>query len=417
MEKIVLFVILACLFSCSSSELGKPKKCIEMNISNAVPVQFWINGEESYNQKDVCGITPVCFCQPFECNDEILIRFTTISLMQYYLSVLNSTGTEIQTIDFSEDNINSTTSIYSVSFTPSDYDLCDDQISFQIKRVYQSSPIVNPGFDTVITPWQQESTGSTWSMFGPSAIQETNSPSKIVFQNVRLEDTTYTLSYDNGRSVSFGTAIVTVGLEDINGNTLSTFTIPNGSGTTTFQGYIGGVQVAKIQFRAGGTFLGSVTMRLFDATTPNVGDQLIAYSDCISIKNTHPCTTLVTYSNANDFDGISFTSPIQSYNLRIPAIFFEEQNTKEGEDIELSNDEIVRLYDKIEEKRLLQIGFMPHYMHRKLLLALSFDFVTIDGKEWIVRDEYKKNDGDRHYPLKTASILLTDKNFIKENQL
>ncbi len=146
---------------------------------------------------------------------------------------------------------------------------------------------------------------------------------------------------------------------------------------------------------------------------------IVAKSDCISIKESHPCTVLINYSNNSDFDGIQYAdqSPNLDFNLRIPAIFFEEQNTKESEDIELSSDEIVRLYDKIEEKRELRVGFMPHYMHRKLLLALSHDFVIIDEKDWLLRDEYKKNEGNRHYPLRTATVLLTDKNFIKENQL
>lgn len=146
---------------------------------------------------------------------------------------------------------------------------------------------------------------------------------------------------------------------------------------------------------------------------------ILAKSDCISIKETHPCTLLIDYSNNSFFDGIHYEdqSPNMNFNIRIPAIFFHPENTKESEDLELSDNRIVRLYDKIEEKRLLQIGFMPHYMHRKLLLALSHDFVIIDEIDWILRDEYKKNEGNRHYPLRTATVLLTDKNFIKENQL
>jgi hypothetical protein len=145
----------------------------------------------------------------------------------------------------------------------------------------------------------------------------------------------------------------------------------------------------------------------------------VGHTDCLSVKTNQSPTVLIEYANNSNFDGIHYDnqSPNTTFNLRIPAIFFHPENTIEKDDIELSNEEIVRLYDKIEEKMLLEMGFMPFYMRRKTLLALSHDFVTIDGREWIVRDELKVAEGNRHYPLKTSTILLTDKNFIKENQL
>jgi hypothetical protein len=45
-------------------------------ISNALPVKFWTDPALSFNNKEVCGVEPVCWCQPFECDDEISIQFT-----------------------------------------------------------------------------------------------------------------------------------------------------------------------------------------------------------------------------------------------------------------------------------------------------------------------------------------------------
>lgn len=42
-----------------------------MAISNAQPIQFWLASEDSYNEKVVCGIETVCYCQPFNLSDPI----------------------------------------------------------------------------------------------------------------------------------------------------------------------------------------------------------------------------------------------------------------------------------------------------------------------------------------------------------
>src|SRR5690606_34644268 len=80
MEKIIKSITFALLLvSCQDQE--HPRKCNEscfqMTLSNALPVQFWLNGQESYNNKVVDGVERVCFCQPFQCDDEISLQFTT----------------------------------------------------------------------------------------------------------------------------------------------------------------------------------------------------------------------------------------------------------------------------------------------------------------------------------------------------
>lgn len=144
----------------------------------------------------------------------------------------------------------------------------------------------------------------------------------------------------------------------------------------------------------------------------------VATSDCIDLRESHDCTVLIEYENTSDFDGINYEagSPGPAFQLRIPAMFFEEENPQEQEDLELSNGVIVTLRQSIVEKRKLETGFMPNYMHRKLQKILMHDSVYIDGDYWKKRDSYDTNPVKK-YNLKTASVLLTKYDSVEKNTI
>lgn len=144
----------------------------------------------------------------------------------------------------------------------------------------------------------------------------------------------------------------------------------------------------------------------------------VATSDCIDVRESHDCSILIEYENTSDFDGIAYEdgSPGPSFQLRIPAIFFEEENPQEQEDLELSNGVIVTLRQTIVEKRKLETGFMPNYMHRKLQKVLMHDSVYIDGDYWKKRDAYDTSPVKK-YNLKTAEVLLTKYDSVEKNTI
>lgn len=162
---------------------------------------------------------------------------------------------------------------------------------------------------------------------------------------------------------------------------------------------------------------GETDFQIIELTISEYG--IIAKSDCVSVMESHLCTIPIYYSNSKNFNNLIYQdiSPVPTFTLRIPAVFFEVENPAEQEDTELSSGEIVRLYNKLEEKQKLDIGFMPQYMHRKLQLVLMHDQIEIDGRQRIRRDEYEKVQGNKNYPLRRASVFLHDKDFIRENQL
>lgn len=129
----------------------------------------------------------------------------------------------------------------------------------------------------------------------------------------------------------------------------------------------------------------------------------------------NPCLIEITYTNSSDFDGIEYEVGTQpTFNLFIEAEFYQEDNPQEREDLELSNRSIVSLRKTITQKRLLQTGFMPGYMHLKLQKILMHDTITIDGESWIMRDPYETSI-IKDYPLKKAEVWLTKVDSIERN--
>lgn len=110
-----------------------------MVLSNAQPVQFWIASCTTFNQHEAEGVYHRCFCQPFNCSDEIKVQFT-VSIdtsppiaEELSLSIRNSDGDELLSLPFDVDE-NASDFIYSTSFIPSDSspEICNELIQLVI---------------------------------------------------------------------------------------------------------------------------------------------------------------------------------------------------------------------------------------------------------------------------------------------
>lgn len=247
-----------------------------MTLSNAQPVQFWPIDEDTFNDKEVDGITQVCFYPPWECSDQIIVQFTdttgkTVKLRDGTNSADLVTFTEVSS------------GVYQAAFVPGEEGICDERIYLEIKE----------------------------------------------------------------------------------------------------------------------------------------GSTVLAVSDLLDIRTTQECTKLITYANYTDFAGLVYgtVSPVTDFYLRIPAMLFRTVRPQEEEVHPLSDDTWVRVWSRVEKKMKLEIGFVPDYMHEKILLVLMHDRVRIDSLDWAQRDPYEKAEGNKRYPLERANVLLTDKEFIKRNLL
>jgi hypothetical protein len=173
----------------------------------------------------------------------------------------------------------------------------------------------------------------------------------------------------------------------------------------------------QISFTPGDQSITSDEIQL--KVTTNTGTEL-AKSDSISIKPEHDETVLINYHNNRVFLSLnsSVGTPDPEFNLRVPAVFFKERFPEESEVIELSGGRSVQLMAQVKAQKLLSVGPVPFYMHRKIKLALSFQNVVIDdGEEWVKEEAYEIADTQRTNPLSKATCWLTEKDYIARNIL
>lgn len=551
-----------------------------MTISNANPIQFWLNGEETFNQKEECSITTICFCQQFNCSDEIRIQFQDTTGRFFELVVYNSSNIEINRLDFVEVSAG----VYSILFNDTSPAICQT-LRFSIEeattllsswasesspvvRVWQSVTYGNGLFVAVANDGiaaQQIMTspdGITWtSRTSPNVLQwKSITYGNGIFVAVAQNGVAagqvmtsingliwtgrtsasarawYSITYGNGLFVAVATTGATAGqvmtstdgitwtsrtsasgrqwssitygnglfvaVADDGAANIQIMTSPDGITWTSrtspnalqWEGvtYGNGIFVAVafngtapqqimtssdgitwtsrtspsvqqwisitysnngifVAVGYDGTIMSSVDGMIWTLrTSPSVrqwrsvinGEGLfvavsndgiasnqvmrsslvkieMATSDCIALSDDDDCTKLVTYSNSNDFAGLVYSevSPAIDFSIRLPAVFFEESFPDEYEALDLSDSEMVQLRSEVKHKKLLELDYMPFYMYKKLQLILAHDSITIDSLPWIKLDPLNIVQARRTFPLRRASILLTEKDFVERNIL
>lgn len=142
-------------------------------------------------------------------------------------------------------------------------------------------------------------------------------------------------------------------------------------------------------------------------------------SDCLHVKALWDETVLITYSNDRNYASLNYTlvTPDPEFSIRIPATFFHERFPEEKEVIQLSNSRSIQLNAQVMAQRLLEIGPMPYYMHRKLKLILKHQFVTIDFQDWVQSENYDMVESSRRNPWRQGKVWLNEKDYILRNVL
>src|SRR6478752_6867817 len=99
MNKFLL--IFALLIASCDEDHSLPCKPVAIQISDANPIQFWPIDCDTYNEKEVCGVHPKCWCHPWQCDDEVHTQFTdTDPFEEYSLAAYDSASDQIALLPF-----------------------------------------------------------------------------------------------------------------------------------------------------------------------------------------------------------------------------------------------------------------------------------------------------------------------------
>jgi hypothetical protein len=391
--------------------------------SDANPVQFWNINCDTFNEKEVDGVFARCFCAPFNYDDEITIQFTDASGNAFTLYVLDSDNNILYTSSVSGSN-----NTFTHSFTPSAQGITEDEVQIFIVSNGGGASVINSLFASNLDGWVNEGSGVSWlwdSSEGgcaTTALGLNNQSTKQLVMYVSGAETTmlYNLVLDIVL-FTFTSQTANLLIQAYDGGTLVSTLYDEDIVFSASQSYPINTIVAipkftniKVTYSTNGEsniFLKSYVSAVKGGTG--------AKSDCIDIKPDHDETVLINYHNNRVFASLnsSVGTPDPEFNLRIPAIFFEERFPEEIEEIELSDNSSIQLNAQVKSQKFLKVKPMPFYMHKKTKLALSFQTVTIDGEEWIKSEAYEIQAGNERHPFRKATCWLTEKDYLVRNVL
>lgn len=422
--------ILALLFLSCREDNEHRQLCI-MQFSDAQPVQFWLTECNTFNQQVSDGVHHRCFCQPWECDDEIKIQFTdtgsateTEAIILPALNLWSSVSTDVDQIPWNLGASPDVTLPGTGALTAERSEFLYVEYGFIVGRVYtitvEYTRVVNSGVsnprtstlaildDSYSTQFSQSESAGAGSNTITVEFTATEDCTGIGFQHNSGSNVTITVSAVSG-TASVGDSFV-LSVRDESGDEI--------------------MQLPFDSFDNGNTFVYNLAF-IPSETSPEICDQLVqfviidettgtprAQSDCQDIRTSQPNTILSNYRNHRNIFGLVYEdqSPDLDFNLRIPAIFYHQRFPEVEETME-SSSSLVSLNSTIRRQRLMNVDYVPYYFHEKIQLMLAHQFVSIIGREWVKQEGYEIDPGNRMNPLKMANIYLSEKDFVMRNVL
>jgi hypothetical protein len=373
--------------------------------SPANPVEMWPSDCETYNEKEVCGIFPKCYNQPFNCDDTIPFQITDDLGDDFALVIENEDGDEIDRIEFSQ--------------------------------YVDAGGNIFPELDEFVN----ESIGTSWTLGAiPSVTINVGQSKSLVHVIPEQAAGVYDVSYQVDKPAG-EIAFALLFLNDAE-EVLGTISLQNGSNTdsVTITG-----KFTRIHFRVLDLESGSDTFRVYSASmilktfsyytsfvpsdlsicdrhirtkivnvtaSPEVEEMK---SDYLDIQEDHQCTNQIEYTNNKNVLGLIFeqVSPVPTFYLRVHSVFFHERFPTEQFSMELTSG-YERLSGSIKAQRLFETDYLPYYMHRKLQLIFMMQSILIDGFYWTQEEAYQEiESSNKRWPVKMANVYLTQRDFVQ----
>lgn len=392
-----------------------------MTISDALPVQLWLNGVETFNERIEAGIEPDrCFCQPWLSSDKIYLQVTDATIYadgKAIILVVVVDGVITDVFDFSTSYSSIFSLVFNIGSSSFDY-------NNTLAKLY-----LMPGPST----WENFGSGTSWSatpaviLPGPGQLSKKyrHACSGIAGDVVHI---VYNIT-TNKTTGSYGVDWFIVLLDEDGAQTESIVDIyrtSNGSEGDTIDfvatqpfSYIA-ISATTDDIFVSGNVTVTVNTLTIDGLT-EVGSEFneeaienmtlfyYAKSDCLDIRDTQYETQLVQYSNRTNYSGLDYRDSTL-FQFRFRTKFFEERFPPENESEGLSDGEIVKLSSTIKSQKLLEIENAPPYIHKKLILILNHNTVYMDSNYWTMEENYEQTKLNDRFPFFLGKVWLTLKN-------
>lgn len=417
-----------------------------MIVSNTNIIQFWDIAQRTYNESSIAFIRRPCYFHPFQTSDDFNLDVIPDAGINAVLKGYNRDGTLWQSFPLTQIG---TGSHVGVDFNWSSYpEVVNSMIRFFIENqeVYTNgnfesgalAPWTQPA-DTGVGAWVANVTGGDKSaslsiaFAGVSGTTRTSIALRHTYNQINATAKTFqykvVAAAQAASSGTWGTgqmgivyykAGIQVGTQNL-GNITSSTTHAGTFVTSITDFDTIGFRIVYNYTSPFNSFVGTWRIDLCDLEPVSLESVEKKKSDSVSIKElqNYGQTTLIEYSNTKDFDDKDFTSTGAVFKIRIPGIFYQASDVMTEENLTLSDGAIVTLRNDITPKRLLEVGFVPDYIHTKICKILMHDIneITLETGErtsWKKMDDYVKQPLTR-YRQCMATCLLTQKQTVLVN--
>lgn len=415
-------------------------------LSDALPIQFWLNEELTYNEQTYEYVDQYPFTQQFRCTDNIHIQVSDEEA-HYILSCNDCDGNEIFSLPFVEPDSILNLAHKDITFSMTDY-LCEALAKFYISKVlvWFSQRGSDPDFKEVFNGASGfanvSGSGRSWSIFASNiqVFAQTNFGEQI--SKYISKDVSSSSPNGGGKRITLGiTASASKDSADLS-SLVNSFKLevvflesdvpdvkevytysPGGESTvnTYYEiefDYTPSIVFSDIRFRVlldDEDYADFVSVALSKVV---IVDSDVARSDYVEFTNFPRENIKTEYKSVKPFSGLYYDENSEYNVIRVPSRFFHERNNTTQKAIELSNSTIISASSLLKKQKLLEIDDCPYYMHTKLQLIFAHaasGSIKINEVEWTVAEEYELKDRPSTYPMRPAEIWLNRKNYIKRN--
>ena len=146
-------------------------------VSNLLPIQFWLNGKLTFNQKGEPGVEQLCFNTTFNCSDSLHFQWTDTISRAYKLRILDSDGATIATLNsavIGPDADGNYT--YYLTTTANAQGICNEIVSFVILWTEEVTTTTTSTTTTTTTTSTTTTTTSTTTTAAPTTAPPTTEP-------------------------------------------------------------------------------------------------------------------------------------------------------------------------------------------------------------------------------------------------
>lgn len=303
---------------------------------------------------------------------------------------------------------------YDIGFVPQNLSpaICNQDVAF---KVISENILQNPKF-TLDSKWYNEGVGGSWLISGNVAsvtFLGSGQSSKDFIQDL-VDGQGDPASYSGDieieavieQDATTNNVFFVIEVAGTN-HSYSTLGVPgihnishSASGVTSFN---------QVKFRASSPTNGAKTIRVLSIKVTVDGVTVWFYkTDAQSIKTSHPCSQLIEYWDSEDFEGLSYGgSPQKTFQKRMFADFWQDEEAITQELHMLSDGELVQLRAEMEKKREFRMDWAPQHEARLFGYIMMHQYVYIDSKYWKMKDSIERTKAKR-LSLVTFAVLLTE---------